>query len=112
MKHLVNAIADLEALGVAFISLQDNLDLSTPSGRLMFHIVAPMAQFERSLVQERARAGMRQARANGRQIGRRRAAFDPERTRSLLKSGHSLAEIGAVLGISASTVCRRVQAVT
>jgi hypothetical protein len=48
LKHLVNAIADLESLGVAFISLQDNLDLSTPSGRLMFHIIAAMKVWLRS----------------------------------------------------------------
>jgi DNA invertase Pin-like site-specific DNA recombinase len=109
LKHLVNAIADLEALGVAFISLQDNLDLSTPSGRLMFHIIAAMAQFERSLIQERVRAGMRNARAKGRQIGRRRANFNPDQARSLLASGHSLAQVGAELGVSASTVCRRLR---
>lgn len=112
LKHLVNAIADLEALGVAFISLQDNLDLSTPSGRLMFHIIAAMAQFERSLIQERVRAGMRNARAKGIQIGRRRAAFDASQARSRLASGQSMAQIGAAFGISASTVCRRLQAVT
>jgi len=109
LKHLVNAIADLEALGVAFISLQDNLDLSTPSGRLMFHIIAAMAQFERSLIQERVRAGMRNARAKGKQIGRRKAAFDPGQARALLASGMRLAEVGAALGVSASTVCRRLQ---
>jgi DNA invertase Pin-like site-specific DNA recombinase len=109
LKHLVNAIADLEAMGIAFISLQDNLDLSTPPGRLMFHIIAAMAQFERSLIQERVRAGMRNARAKGRQIGRRRAAFDPEQARSLLLAGRSLAQVGAALGVSASTVCRRLQ---
>jgi DNA invertase Pin-like site-specific DNA recombinase len=106
LKHLVNAIADLEALGIAFISLQDNLDLSTPSGRLMFHIIAAMAQFERSLIQERVRAGMRNAQAKGRQIGRRKAVFDPDQARSLVASGKSLAQVGAALGVSASTVCR------
>jgi DNA invertase Pin-like site-specific DNA recombinase len=109
LKHLVNAIADLEALGVAFISLQDNLDLGTPSGRLMFHIIAAMAQFERSLIQERVRAGMRNARAKGRQIGRRRANFNPDQARSLLASGHSLAQVGNALGVSASTICRRLR---
>jgi DNA invertase Pin-like site-specific DNA recombinase len=61
MKHLVNALADLDAYGVAFVSLRDNLDLSTPSGRLMFQIIGAMAEFERSLIQERVRAGLRNA---------------------------------------------------
>ncbi len=70
LRHLVNALAELEALGVAFVSLRDNLDLATPSGRLMFQIIGAMAEFERSLIQERVRAGLRAARARGQQLGR------------------------------------------
>ena len=58
LRHLVNALAELEALGVAFISFRDNVDLSTPSGRLMFQIIGAMAEFERSLIQERVKAGL------------------------------------------------------
>jgi len=72
LKHLVNALADLSAYGVAFVSLRDNLDLSTPSGRLMFQIIGAMAEFERALIQERVRAGLRNARAKGRRLGRPR----------------------------------------
>jgi DNA invertase Pin-like site-specific DNA recombinase len=61
LKHLVNALADLGAYGVAFISLRDNIDLSTPSGRLMFQIIGAMAEFERALIQERVKAGLRNA---------------------------------------------------
>jgi DNA invertase Pin-like site-specific DNA recombinase len=50
LRHLVNALAELEARGVTFVSLRDNLDLSTPSGRLMFQIIGAMAEFERSSV--------------------------------------------------------------
>jgi DNA invertase Pin-like site-specific DNA recombinase len=53
LKHLVNSLADLGAYGITFISLRDNLDLSTPSGRLMFQIIGAMAEFERALIQER-----------------------------------------------------------
>ena len=70
LRHLVNALAEFEALGVAFISLKDNLDLSTPAGRLMFQIIGAMAEFERSLIVERVKAGMRNARAKGKHIGR------------------------------------------
>ena len=55
LKHLVDALADLGAYGVAFVSLRDNLDLSTPSGRLMFQIIGAMAEFERALIQERVK---------------------------------------------------------
>lgn len=61
LKHLVDAIADLDSYGVAFVSLRDNLDLSTPSGRLMMQIVGAMAEFERSLIQERVISGLRNA---------------------------------------------------
>ena len=69
LRHLVNALVELEARGVAFGSLKDNIDLSTSSGRLMFQIVGAMAEFERSLITERVRAGMRNARAKGRSLG-------------------------------------------
>jgi DNA invertase Pin-like site-specific DNA recombinase len=68
LKQLVNALAEMEALGVAFVSLRDNLDLSTPSGRLMFQIIGAMAEFERALIQERVRAGLRHARAQGKRL--------------------------------------------
>lgn len=70
----MNSLAELEALGVAFVSLRDNLDLSTPSGRLMFQIIGAMAEFERALIQERVKAGLRNARegqAAGAAAGRR-----------------------------------------
>ena len=83
LKHLVNALAELAALGVAFISLRDNLDLSTPSGRLMFQIIGAMAEFERALIQERVRAGLWNARAKGRRLGRPRVIVDASRIASL-----------------------------
>ena len=66
------SLAELEARGIAFVSLRDNLDLGTPSGRLMFQIIGAMAEFERALIQERVRAGLRNARAKGKHIGRPR----------------------------------------
>jgi DNA invertase Pin-like site-specific DNA recombinase len=79
LRHLVNALAELEALGLTFISLRDNLDLSTPSGRLMFQIIGAMAEFERALIQERVCAGLRNARAKGRRLGRPRVIVDASR---------------------------------
>src|SRR5581483_3472391 len=70
LRHLVNALAELEALGIAFVSLRDSLDLSTPAGRLMFQIIGAMAEFERALIQERVRAGMRHAKSKGKRFGR------------------------------------------
>ena len=71
LKHLVNALADLCAYGVAFVSFRDNLDLSTPSGRLMFQIIGAMAEFERSLIQERVQGRPAKRTGQGQAIGGR-----------------------------------------
>ncbi len=71
LKHLVTALDELSTLGVAFVSYQENIDLSTPSGRLMFHMIAAMAEFERELIRERVCAGVAHARAKGKKIGRK-----------------------------------------
>jgi DNA invertase Pin-like site-specific DNA recombinase len=70
LKHLVNALAEFESLGVAFVSMRDNLDLGTPAGRLMFQIVGAMAEFERNLIVERVNAGLAHARDKGIILGR------------------------------------------
>src|SRR5882724_8431723 len=106
LKHLVNALAELAALGVVFISLRDNLDLSTPSGRLMFQIIGAMAEFERALIQERVRAGLRNARAKGRRLGRPRVIVDASRIATLRTQGRSWAQIKTELGVSKGTAQR------
>ena len=106
LRHLVNALAELEALGVAFISLRDNLDLSTPSGRLMFQIIGAMAEFERALIQERVRAGLRNARAKGKRLGRPRAEIDQAQIVALRASGASWRAIAKELRVGLGTVHR------
>lgn len=106
LKHLVNALAELAALGVAFVSLRDHLDLSTPSGRLMFQIIGAMAEFERALIQERVRAGIRNARAKGIQIGRPKVIVDAFKIASLRDQGRSWGQIKTELGVSKGTAQR------
>jgi DNA invertase Pin-like site-specific DNA recombinase len=106
LKHLVNALAEFAALGVAFISLRDNLDLSTPSGRLMFQIIGAMGEFERALIQERVRAGLRNARAKGRRLGRPRVIVDAWRIASLREQGRSWSQIKEQTGVSKGTAQR------
>jgi DNA invertase Pin-like site-specific DNA recombinase len=106
LKHLVNALADLSAYGVAFVSLRDNLDLSTPSGRLMFQIIGAMAEFERSLIQERVRAGLRNARAKGKKFGRPRAQVDAAGVAALRSEGLSWSEVCRRLKLSKGTAQR------
>jgi DNA invertase Pin-like site-specific DNA recombinase len=104
LRHLVNALADLESLGVSFISIKDNLDLSTPSGRLMFQIIGAMAEFERALIQERVKAGLRNARAKGKTLGRPRVVVDAAQIARLRSQGRSVREIAEELGYSRSLV--------
>jgi DNA invertase Pin-like site-specific DNA recombinase len=106
LKHLINALAELECLGVAFVSLMDSLDLTTASGRLLFQLVDAMAEFERSLIQERVRAGIRNARNKGRTLVRPRLTVDNARVSRLRANGASLRAISDQLGISLGSVHR------
>ena len=103
LRHLFNALAELEALGLTFISLRDNLDLSTPSGRLMFQIIGAMAEFERSLIQERVKAGLGNARAKGKPLGRPPTFVSQSRWDTLRASGASWRAISKDLGIGVGT---------
>jgi DNA invertase Pin-like site-specific DNA recombinase len=104
LRHLVNALADLDSYGVAFISLHDNLDLSTPTGRLMFNIIGAMAEFERSLIQERVKAGLRNARAKGRKLGRPRMRVDLDRVHALRETGLTWRAVGEEMNLAHSLV--------
>jgi DNA invertase Pin-like site-specific DNA recombinase len=106
LKHLVNSLADLSAFGIAFISLRDNLDLSTPSGRLMFQIIGAMAEFERALIQERVRAGLRNAKAKGKRIGRPRQRVDLKLVLKLRAEGLSWRAISEQMNLGLGTVYR------
>ena len=109
LKHLVNSLADLSAYGIAFISFRDNLDLSTPSGRLMFQIIGAMAEFERALIQERVRAGLRNARAKGKLIGRPKVTVDSAAVLKLREEGLSWRAISERLQLGLGTVYRALQ---
>jgi DNA invertase Pin-like site-specific DNA recombinase len=87
LKHLVTTIEDLQAYGVTFVSLRDNLDLSTPAGRLMMHIIGAMAEFERSLIQERVVAGIAAARKRGVRMGRPKRWVSAEKVRAMRDAG-------------------------
>jgi DNA invertase Pin-like site-specific DNA recombinase len=106
---LVNALADLDSLGVAFVSLKDNLDLSTPSGRLMFQVIGAMSEFEKALIQDRVRAGLRNAVARGVRLGRPKRKVDADQIARLRSSGASWREISEKLGIGVGTACRAFQ---
>lgn len=111
LRHLVNSLAELESRGVAFVSLRDNLDLSTPAGRLMFQVIGAMAEFERALIAERVKAGMLNARIKGRRIGRpARVPLTDQLKQQIAVAyqdgGGSLRAIAARFGTSLGTVQR------
>jgi putative DNA-invertase from lambdoid prophage Rac len=106
VRHLVNAIAELESFGVAFISLKDSINLTTAQGRLMFQIIAAMAEFERELIRERVKAGMANARTKGKQIGRPSLGINHDEVVALKASGKSWAEVSDALYCSPATAKR------
>jgi DNA invertase Pin-like site-specific DNA recombinase len=70
-SHLLRALETFKALGIEFVSLSEQVDTSTPTGKMIFTVLGAVAELERSLIVERVRAGMRNARAKGKQIARR-----------------------------------------
>lgn len=109
LKHLVTTIEDLAAYGVSFVSLRDNLDLSTPSGRLMMHIIGAMAEFERELIRERVCAGIQAARRRGARLGRPRTYVSAEKIGQMRSEGLSWRVIASRLKIGKGTAFRALQ---
>jgi DNA invertase Pin-like site-specific DNA recombinase len=113
LRHLIEAIRSLEERGVGFQSLQENIATSTPSGRLLFHLLGSLAEFERDLIRERTRAGLEAARARGRHGGRP-SVMTAEKlaaARKLYETGEqTMAEIARSLSVSRSTLYRALQA--
>ena len=106
-RHLVGLAAELEALGVDLVVTDQAIDTTTPAGRLLFHVLAAIAEFERDLIRERVIAGIRRARAQGRHIGRpRKYRVDPAAARALLAGGVSLRAAARQLRVHPSAVQR------
>ena len=106
-RHLVTLAGDLEALGVDLVVLDQSIDTTTPSGRLLFHVLAAIAEFERDLIRDRVVAGLRRAKAQGRHLGRpRRHHIDADEVRALVAGGLSLRAIGRRLNAHPMVVRR------
>jgi len=103
-KHLLLALEEFRSLGVQFISYQENIDTSSPLGQALFIIVSAVAQLERDLIRERVNAGLRNARACGKQLGRPRRVVNHDEVRRLRSEGASLRQIAEKLGVGYGTV--------
>lgn len=110
LRHMVATLDELAALGIDFASVTEPFDTTTPQGRLLLHLVAAFAEFEKGVLVERTRAGIAAARRRGARIGRPPVHVDVARALSLRASGRSLREVARVLGVGAATVCRAIQA--
>src|ERR1700751_3681832 len=104
VSHLLRALENFNALGVGFVSLSGRIDTSTPTGKMVFTVLGAVAELERSLIAERVRAGLRNAKAKGTRLGRPRISVDASRVARLRAEGRTVREIAVTLGVSRSLV--------
>ena len=104
LKHLISVLEELHSVGVAFVSLAEGIDATTPAGRLQMHILGAIAEFERARIVERVRAGLARARRQGRKLGRPNGVVPWDRLAQVRDLSH--AEASHALGVSRSTVKR------
>jgi DNA invertase Pin-like site-specific DNA recombinase len=104
LKHLITLLDDLQALGVAFVSLGEGIDATTPAGKLQMHILGAIAEFERGRIVERVRAGLARAKAQGKRLGRRAYAITDDQFEAIAHL--SLRDAATELGVSRSVVHR------
>ncbi len=109
LRHLLDVVTDLSERGVGFRSLTESIDTTTSGGRLIFQVFGALAEFEREIIRERTQAGLAAARARGRKGGRP-ALMTPDKVKAARRMydqrDMTVAEIGAVLGVSRGTVYR------
>jgi DNA invertase Pin-like site-specific DNA recombinase len=106
LPHLVQTVRDLGQRGIAFRSLRESLDTASPGGKLVFHLFAALAEFERDVIRERTQAGLQAARARGRKGGRPPGVNEAKRQAALAlrrDTTRSVREICAIVGISRNT---------
>jgi DNA invertase Pin-like site-specific DNA recombinase len=107
LKHLINSLETLAVYAVSFVSLRDNLDLTTAAGRLMFQMIGAFAEFEREITRERVRAGLQHARSKGKMLGRKaRTDIDVSQIKRLRDGGMTWREIETHTGVPRNTAYR------
>jgi DNA invertase Pin-like site-specific DNA recombinase len=111
LRHLVSLLDEFASRGVQFVSIRDQIDLTTASGRLMMHLLGAFAEFERSLIRERTMAGLDHARRCGKKLGRPKTRDDAAILR-LRQEGLSYTQIQKQLGVSRPSIHRAIVAAT
>ncbi len=113
LRHLVDTVSGFQEGGIGFRSLHESIDTTTSTGRLVFHLFAALAEFERDLIVDRTQAGLAAARARGKVPGRK-PKLSPDQVavaqRLHADGHHNVSEIAKVLGVSRATVYRNLSA--
>ena len=112
VSHLLRALETFKALGIEFVSLSEQVDTSTPTGKMVFTVLGAVAELERSLIAERVRSGLRNAKAKGKKLGRPARKVDAHRIARLRTSGHSWPVIAKMLGVGLGTAHRALQSLS
>jgi DNA invertase Pin-like site-specific DNA recombinase len=108
-SHLLRALEEFAALGIDFVSLKESIDTSTPTGKMIFTVLAAVAELERSTIRERVVAGQKAAKRRGVRFGRPQVQVDIREIEALRKQGQTWREIALAMGTSEDTLLRRVQ---
>jgi DNA invertase Pin-like site-specific DNA recombinase len=106
VSHLLRALETFQALGIEFVSLTEGVDTSTPAGKMVFTVLGAVAELERSLIVERVKAGLRNAKAKGKRLGRPRVVVDAARIARLRAQGASWRDVCAETGLTKGTAQR------
>jgi DNA invertase Pin-like site-specific DNA recombinase len=112
LKHLIELMGELEGQGIGFQSTTEAIDTTTPGGKLVFHIFAALAEFERNLIRERTMAGLQAARARGRKGGRKPKLDARKRAMAAdlyRQKKHTVGEICAMVGVTKPTLYKYVR---
>jgi DNA invertase Pin-like site-specific DNA recombinase len=104
--HLLRALETFRAQGIEFVSFSEQLDTSTPAGKMVFTVLGAVAELERSLIVERVKAGLRNAKAKGKRLGRPKVCIDSARIVALRRAGRSWSEIANQTGWTKGTIQR------
>lgn len=109
VQHLLSVLTELQTLNIAFISLQEAIDTTTPAGRMVFTFLGAVAEFERAIIGERVKAGMAAAKKRGKHIGRNTIDLDITKILALKAQGKSLRNIASELGTSHQTIANNIK---
>ena len=106
VSHLLRALENFRSLGIEFVSFSEQMDTSTPAGKMVFTVLGAVAELERGLIVERVKAGLRNAKAKGKQLGRPKKILDTNRIAALRANGFGWKRIAADLGVGVGTIYR------